>query len=661
MVNGLELGREIRRLDREAQIIYATTEPQFALQAYAASPINYLIKPVDKQQLFDTLTLAISKTDLTEEQTFAVKTADSLRIVKLSDIACCEYRSHAVIFTLANGEEVLSRTIRENYSEYISPILKNRHFLQCHTAFVVNMCRVERFSKDSFMGRYLYVIDFAAARPNYTITRQFAVNDTTLPTIANYDNVGYLDIKAGTEQQQPISFASGSVSKYVADGAFTNVLTNPNGTTAAYASSNTSVATVATDGTVTIKAAGSSTITATSSKDGTSPVYASFTLTVTKEAVTVTVQDKTIQYSDVMANGGTLTLSINERALSQQTADETALLSGRSAANIFDLTLKDSSGSVVSAFDGGTATVILKNIKMVGDLSNFALFHKTGGKLIAQSFTRTATGTANVYDLTIPTTGWSSYILTYDEGSNPFTDVASDSYYYDAVLWALDKGITSGTTATTFVPDAICTRAQAATFLWRAMNTKAVDYYVSFDNYTVGVLQGQFVVDKLGLDVKDTSKTYNIEFTAGDPADNNAGFFFNGAFDTLKPFIDAGILKIVSGQSKFEEVATASWDTTTAMNRMQNILASYYSNGTQLDVALCSNDSTALGVTQAIESDYAGKNQPIITGQDGDEANLANIIDGKQSMGWWYWIGRTAFCVRQFCGTTDARRRRPSI
>jgi putative multiple sugar transport system substrate-binding protein len=164
------------------------------------------------------------------------------------------------------------------------------------------------------------------------------------------------------------------------------------------------------------------------------------------------------------------------------------------------------------------------------------------------------------------------------------------------------------------------------------MNSKAVDYYVSFDNYTVGVLQGQYVIDKLGLKVDDTSKTYNIEFTAGDPADNNAGFFFNGAFDTLKPYIDAGILNIVSGQTTFEEVATASWDTTTAMNRMQNILASYYSNGTQLDVALCSNDSTALGVTQAIESDYAGSNQPIITGQDGDEANLANIVDGKQSM-----------------------------
>ena len=150
MVNGLELGKEIRRLDREAQIIYATTEPQFALQAYATSPINYLVKPIDKQHLFDTLALAISKADLAEEYTFTVKTADSLRLIKLSDIACCEYCSHAVIFNLTNGDEVVSRTIRENFLEYISPILKDRHFLQCHTSFVINMRRVERFAKDSF-------------------------------------------------------------------------------------------------------------------------------------------------------------------------------------------------------------------------------------------------------------------------------------------------------------------------------------------------------------------------------------------------------------------------------------------------------------------------------------------------------------------------------
>ena len=123
-----------------------------------------------------------------------------------------------------------------------------------------------------------------------------------------------------------------------------------------------------------------------------------------------------------------------------------------------------------------------------------------------------------------------------------------------------------------------------------------------------------------------------MEVTAGDPADNNATFFYNGAMDVLKPYIDKGVLKIPSGQMNFEEVATAAWDTATALDRMQNILASYYADGTLLDVCLCSNDSTALGVTQAVESDYAGSNTPIITGQDGDVANLKNLLDGKQSM-----------------------------
>ncbi len=161
------------------------------------------------------------------------------------------------------------------------------------------------------------------------------------------------------------------------------------------------------------------------------------------------------------------------------------------------------------------------------------------------------------------------------------------------------------------------------------MNTDAVSYYVSFDNYTVGKLQGEYVID--ALDLKNSDGPFNIEFTAGDPADNNAGYFFNGAYDALKDYIDAGKLKIPSGKTKFEQVATDSWSTDKALENMQNTLASYYTS-TQLDVALCSNDSTALGVAQAISSDYSGKNTPIVTGQDGDIANLKNIVDGKQSM-----------------------------
>jgi putative multiple sugar transport system substrate-binding protein len=165
----------------------------------------------------------------------------------------------------------------------------------------------------------------------------------------------------------------------------------------------------------------------------------------------------------------------------------------------------------------------------------------------------------------------------------------------------------------------------------RLIKNDAVSYYVSFDNYTVGTLQGQFIVDQLDLD-NANGATYNMEITAGDPADNNATYFFNGAMDILQPYIDAGTLNVVSGQTDFASVATDQWNTDTALERAQNVLSSYYADGTQLDVWLCSNDSTALGVAQAITSDYAGSNSVLITGQDGDEANLKNIVDGIQTM-----------------------------
>ncbi len=165
----------------------------------------------------------------------------------------------------------------------------------------------------------------------------------------------------------------------------------------------------------------------------------------------------------------------------------------------------------------------------------------------------------------------------------------------------------------------------------RLILNDAVSYYVSFDNYTVGTLQGQYIVDALDLD-NAGDKTYNLELTAGDPADNNATYFFNGAMDVLQPYIDAGTLNVPSGQTDFDTVATDKWDTAEALKRAQNVLSSYYADGTQLDAWLCSNDATALGVAQAIDSDYKGSNSIIITGQDGDEANLKNIVDGVQSM-----------------------------
>ena len=161
------------------------------------------------------------------------------------------------------------------------------------------------------------------------------------------------------------------------------------------------------------------------------------------------------------------------------------------------------------------------------------------------------------------------------------------------------------------------------------MNSDAVSYYATFDNYMVGTVQGEYIVEALDLDNADGP--FNLEITAGDPGDNNAGYFYQGAIDVLQQYIDDGKLVIPSGQIEFDEVATPQWKTDTAQQRAENILSSYYADGTNVDVWLCSNDSTALGVETALAANYNGE-YPVVTGQDCDIENTKNMIAGKQSM-----------------------------
>ena len=162
------------------------------------------------------------------------------------------------------------------------------------------------------------------------------------------------------------------------------------------------------------------------------------------------------------------------------------------------------------------------------------------------------------------------------------------------------------------------------------MNSDAVSFYATFDNWLVGTKQGEFIEEALNLK-EDDGKTYNIEFITGDPGDNNINFFFDGAMSILQPYLDSGKLVCPSGQTEKAVVATANWATDAAQSRFENILSSFYADGTQLDAVLASNDSTACGVENALEASYTGE-WPVITGQDCDIAIMPNLVNGKQSM-----------------------------
>ncbi len=163
------------------------------------------------------------------------------------------------------------------------------------------------------------------------------------------------------------------------------------------------------------------------------------------------------------------------------------------------------------------------------------------------------------------------------------------------------------------------------------LGTPNVDYYATFDNFKVGVLQGSYIIDKLGL--KDGKGPFNIELFAGAPDDNNTHYFFNGAMSVLEPYIKSGKLVVRSGQTKLDQVTTERWDGGTAQSRMDNLLSKSYSSA-KVDAVLSPYDGISIGIIAALKSagyGSAGKPLPIITGQDAEAASVKSIIAGEQT------------------------------
>jgi len=125
---------------------------------------------------------------------------------------------------------------------------------------------------------------------------------------------------------------------------------------------------------------------------------------------------------------------------------------------------------------------------------------------------------------------------------------------------------------------------------------------------------------------------FNIELFAGSPDDNNATFFWNGAMTVLKPMIDSGDIKVVSGQTKFEQAAILRWDPATAQKRMEDILTKTYSSKTVQGV-LSPYDGLSLGIIAALQGNGyggGGKELPVVTGQDAEVQSVKSILAGEQ-------------------------------
>ena len=170
-------------------------------------------------------------------------------------------------------------------------------------------------------------------------------------------------------------------------------------------------------------------------------------------------------------------------------------------------------------------------------------------------------------------------------------------------------------------------------------DSENVDFYVTFDNYKVGVQQATSLLVGLGVLKADGSKgdaagPFNVELFAGSLDDNNAHFFYQGAMDTLQEYIDAGTLVVKSGQTDIEQVATLRWLQETAQKRMEDLLTSTYSDGSKEQGVLSPYDGLSRGIITALQNAGYGptiaQGLPIVTGQDAEIASVKLINDDVQ-------------------------------
>jgi len=159
-----------------------------------------------------------------------------------------------------------------------------------------------------------------------------------------------------------------------------------------------------------------------------------------------------------------------------------------------------------------------------------------------------------------------------------------------------------------------------------------VDYYTTFDNFGVGVLQANSLVEGLKARFPDT-KPWNVELFGGSPDDNNAFFFYDGAMSVLQPLIDSGDIVVKSGQMGMETVGTLRWDGAVAQARMDNLLSANYSDGSRVDGVLAPYDGLSRGIISSLRGVGYGSADlpwPVITGQDAEAPSVKAIIAGEQ-------------------------------
>ena len=164
MVNGIQAARELRWNQSDAQIIFTTSEKSFALESFDVNPVNYILKPVKREKLFESLDLAMKRVHLEEEKAVTIKVKGGYRTLHLDDIMYLDYRNHIVSYHLLSGEVISTSTLRIGFTEYLNQYHSGGDFVLCHESVAAAVRAIDKLTRTELMVRSREILPVAKSR-----------------------------------------------------------------------------------------------------------------------------------------------------------------------------------------------------------------------------------------------------------------------------------------------------------------------------------------------------------------------------------------------------------------------------------------------------------------------------------------------------------------
>ena len=164
MVNGIQAARELRWNQPDAEIIFATSEESFALESFDVNPVNYILKPINAEKLFETLDRAVKHLNLDKERTITIKVKGGYSTIHIDDIMYIDYRNHVVSYHLLSKEIISTSTLRIGFAEYLNQNHRQDDFVLCHASVAVSIKAIDKLTKTDIMVRNNEILPVAKSR-----------------------------------------------------------------------------------------------------------------------------------------------------------------------------------------------------------------------------------------------------------------------------------------------------------------------------------------------------------------------------------------------------------------------------------------------------------------------------------------------------------------